>query len=312
MLRAGAISIQGIYKQLVEALQKIGLSAVETVGQPFDPEVMDAIMREPTDKAEDGTVLSEFRKGFKVRFSRPPRLGTRALTQTSSVGSALLLAPDRRPAAEAGYGASRRRAGVGIRGRGQGGDGRGNTVLEDIHVVVGICACARAYARPLSLYFLDVSAVLYVWYYAHTSTIFAPRCGLPVALLHLLQKRLLFFSRCPRTFLLYLPDRLSQQLGVVPGLLAVLDQQDVQVVLDVVGRPLVQVQVGRVAGGRGRDPAEGQRELPLRERETDEPSDAITLTPLHSIPFHSIPSQCPSARSPRACRLETLPSSAQT
>ena len=51
----------------MEVLQKIGLSVVETVGQPFDPEVMDAIMREPTDKAEDGTVLSEYRKGFKVR-----------------------------------------------------------------------------------------------------------------------------------------------------------------------------------------------------------------------------------------------------
>lgn len=39
---------------------------METIGQPFDPEVMDAIMREPTDEAEDGTVLSEYRKGFKV------------------------------------------------------------------------------------------------------------------------------------------------------------------------------------------------------------------------------------------------------
>jgi hypothetical protein len=36
------------------------------VGSPFDPNVHEAIMREPNDDLPDGTVLEEFRKGFRL------------------------------------------------------------------------------------------------------------------------------------------------------------------------------------------------------------------------------------------------------
>lgn len=36
------------------------------VGEPFDPNVHDAIMREPNEEVPDGTVLEEFRKGFRL------------------------------------------------------------------------------------------------------------------------------------------------------------------------------------------------------------------------------------------------------
>lgn len=36
------------------------------VGEPFDPNVHDAIMREPSEEVPDGTVLEEFRKGFRL------------------------------------------------------------------------------------------------------------------------------------------------------------------------------------------------------------------------------------------------------
>lgn len=36
------------------------------MGSPFDPEVHEAIMREPNDDVPDGTVLEEFRKGFRL------------------------------------------------------------------------------------------------------------------------------------------------------------------------------------------------------------------------------------------------------
>ena len=36
------------------------------VGSPFDPNVHEAIMREPNDDVADGTVLEEFRKGFRL------------------------------------------------------------------------------------------------------------------------------------------------------------------------------------------------------------------------------------------------------
>ena len=75
---------QGLYKQMVELFRGLGLEAVPGVGAPFDPELHEAIMREPSDDVPDGTVLEEFRKGFslggkllrpamvKVSFSEAP------------------------------------------------------------------------------------------------------------------------------------------------------------------------------------------------------------------------------------------------
>jgi molecular chaperone GrpE len=64
---------QGLYKQMVELFRSLGLEAVPGAGEPFDPEVHEAIMREPSDEVPDGTVLEEFRKGFRLgdRLLRP-------------------------------------------------------------------------------------------------------------------------------------------------------------------------------------------------------------------------------------------------
>lgn len=64
---------QGLYKQMVELFRGLGLEAVPGVGEPFDPEVHEAIMREPSEDVPDGTVLEEFRKGFRLgdRMLRP-------------------------------------------------------------------------------------------------------------------------------------------------------------------------------------------------------------------------------------------------
>eukprot|EP01024_Parvocaulis_polyphysoides_P063245 TRINITY_DN7288_c0_g1_i1.p1 TRINITY_DN7288_c0_g1~~TRINITY_DN7288_c0_g1_i1.p1 ORF type:complete len:360 (+),score=83.14 TRINITY_DN7288_c0_g1_i1:148-1227(+) len=59
-------SYQGLYRQMVDIFRGIGISAVETVGSKFDPEVHEAIMREPNEEVPDGTVLEEFRKGFTI------------------------------------------------------------------------------------------------------------------------------------------------------------------------------------------------------------------------------------------------------
>eukprot|EP00877_Chromochloris_zofingiensis_P009546 jgi/Chrzof1/4845/Cz15g01110.t1 len=66
-------SYQGLYKQMVDILKGLGVDAVPTVGSPFDPALHDAIMREPNDEVADGTVLQEFRKGFRMgeRLLRP-------------------------------------------------------------------------------------------------------------------------------------------------------------------------------------------------------------------------------------------------
>lgn len=57
-------SYQGLYKQMVEVFRGLGLESVPAEGQPFNPEVHDAIMREPSEEAEDGIILQEFRRGF--------------------------------------------------------------------------------------------------------------------------------------------------------------------------------------------------------------------------------------------------------
>lgn len=64
---------QGLYKQMVDILRTLGVETVDTTGSAFDPELHDAIMREPSEEVPDGTVLQEFRKGFKMgaRLLRP-------------------------------------------------------------------------------------------------------------------------------------------------------------------------------------------------------------------------------------------------
>lgn len=59
-------SYQGLYKQMVELLRNLGVEPVPTVGTPFDPEIHEAIMREASSEHPEGTVLVEFRKGFRL------------------------------------------------------------------------------------------------------------------------------------------------------------------------------------------------------------------------------------------------------
>ncbi|KAL6223484.1 hypothetical protein ACLB2K_006870 [Fragaria x ananassa] len=66
-------SYQSIYKQFGEILSSLGVLPVETVGKPFDPVFHEAIMREDSSEFEEGIILDEFRKGFKLsdRLLRP-------------------------------------------------------------------------------------------------------------------------------------------------------------------------------------------------------------------------------------------------
>ncbi|XP_062219615.1 uncharacterized protein LOC133919277 [Phragmites australis] len=66
-------SYQSIYKQFVEILNSLGVEYVETVGKPFDPMLHEAIMREESVEYEEGVIIQEFRKGFKLgeRLLRP-------------------------------------------------------------------------------------------------------------------------------------------------------------------------------------------------------------------------------------------------
>lgn len=53
-----------VYKKLITTLEAQGLSAIPTVGQPFDPKLHDAVMKVD---GEEGKVITELQKGYKLR-----------------------------------------------------------------------------------------------------------------------------------------------------------------------------------------------------------------------------------------------------
>lgn len=59
-------SYQSVYKQLVECLKRLGVSAMRAEGQEFDPNLHEAVMREPTHDHPEGTVLEEFVRGYVI------------------------------------------------------------------------------------------------------------------------------------------------------------------------------------------------------------------------------------------------------
>jgi len=58
--------VKMIHKQFLDVLQKAGVSVIEAVGQPFNPEYHEAIMSESTNDYPDETVVAEFQKGYQM------------------------------------------------------------------------------------------------------------------------------------------------------------------------------------------------------------------------------------------------------
>jgi molecular chaperone GrpE len=71
---------------LMATLEKYGVKAIDSVGQPFDPNIHEALAMEETDEMEPNMVLREFQKGYvykdrllrpsKVVVSKPPGSGS--------------------------------------------------------------------------------------------------------------------------------------------------------------------------------------------------------------------------------------------
>ncbi len=57
-------SYQGVYKQLVDGLKRIGVAPMRPEGKPFDPSLHEAVLREPTDQYPEGTVVEELIRGY--------------------------------------------------------------------------------------------------------------------------------------------------------------------------------------------------------------------------------------------------------
>jgi len=65
--------VELIYKQLQDALGKIGVKAIPAKGEPFDPHVHEAIEMVETSDAPDHEVIEELQRGYKIkdRLLRP-------------------------------------------------------------------------------------------------------------------------------------------------------------------------------------------------------------------------------------------------
>lgn len=58
-----------VYKQIITALEEMGVSPIEAVGQPFDPNLHNAVMAVDDDSLESGTVAEELQKGYCYKDS---------------------------------------------------------------------------------------------------------------------------------------------------------------------------------------------------------------------------------------------------
>ncbi|MBI5302582.1 MAG: nucleotide exchange factor GrpE [Chloroflexi bacterium] len=68
--------IQGVMliaRKMNAVLEAEGLKPIDALNQPFDPNVHEAVIHEETDQHDDGVVIAELQKGFKLndRVIRP-------------------------------------------------------------------------------------------------------------------------------------------------------------------------------------------------------------------------------------------------
>tara|TARA_B100000929_G_scaffold46395_2_gene33055 strand:+ start:17 stop:715 length:699 start_codon:yes stop_codon:yes gene_type:complete len=59
--------IEMIYTQIKRTLEEIGVTEIDATGQTFDPSQHEAMSRMKTNKAKEGTVLEQTRKGYRLR-----------------------------------------------------------------------------------------------------------------------------------------------------------------------------------------------------------------------------------------------------
>ncbi len=56
-----------VYRQMTEALEKLGVKPIEAVGCEFNPDLHNAVMHVEDPESPDNTIVEEFQKGYKYR-----------------------------------------------------------------------------------------------------------------------------------------------------------------------------------------------------------------------------------------------------
>jgi molecular chaperone GrpE len=71
-----AEGVRLVHSELVGVLQRNGVEPFDPTGEPFDPEVHEALSTQPADGADPGTVVGVMEKGYKLNGTvlRPARV----------------------------------------------------------------------------------------------------------------------------------------------------------------------------------------------------------------------------------------------
>lgn len=59
-------SYQGLYKQLVDVLKQQGVAPMRVVGQAFDPNLHEAVLREPNNEYKEDLIIEELQRGYNL------------------------------------------------------------------------------------------------------------------------------------------------------------------------------------------------------------------------------------------------------
>ena len=59
-------SYQGLYKQLVEVLKQQGVAPMRVLGQQFDPNLHEAVLKEPSEKENEDIIIEELQRGYHL------------------------------------------------------------------------------------------------------------------------------------------------------------------------------------------------------------------------------------------------------
>jgi molecular chaperone GrpE len=59
-------SYQGLYRQLVDVFKQLGVSSMRVEGEPFDPNLHEAVLREPSQEHREDVVIEELQRGYHL------------------------------------------------------------------------------------------------------------------------------------------------------------------------------------------------------------------------------------------------------
>jgi molecular chaperone GrpE len=64
-----AQGVEKIYQQMMTVLTDVGVSPIEATGQPFNPDLHNAVMHVEDEELPDNVVAEEFQKGYMYKDS---------------------------------------------------------------------------------------------------------------------------------------------------------------------------------------------------------------------------------------------------